>query len=318
MLRNATLFWIILFVCGPLQAAGVALALRTEVEVTGGVYRLADIAELTGDSLFSIKKLGAIEIGIAPRFGRSERILQKQVERIVEAKAPEWRGKLQWRGPTAITVRTAGATVDAHSILIVAKAHLQAALKRDHGSIEISPVEGVRPIMLPQGVEMRPRPIIETVSRRTPVWIDFYVDEHVYSSLPVWFAVKAWKDVPVARSDLPAGAELRSEDFAVEKRDIALSPKILGYITDGSGLRLRTAISRGSPVPVAAVEASHAINRNDQIAVRITTGNIVIETTGIAEASGRIGELIKVKNHSSSKVFLAKVLKPGVVTMNMR
>ena len=151
-----------------------------------------------------------------------------------------------------------------------------------------------------------------------PVWIDIYADGHPYGAVPVWFAVQAWKSVPVAQRDLEAGSVLKAEDFRMAQADVARSSKILHRLPLDGEARLRIAVRRGSPLTEGALETVPAISRNQAVAVRIEAGHIAIEAEGIALANGRIGETVKVKNPGSSEIFLATVLEPGVVSVNAR
>lgn len=300
----------------PVLASGIAVELRPEASISGSVYRVDDIAKVESDNPSVTGRLGGMEIGMTPRPGRSERITQQQVMRFIEANAPEWRGKLQMSGSRTTIVRATGVMVDKQRLQQLAMEFLRSVMGQGYERIEVKPVGEMRDMMLPPDAEFRPRALSGPISRRTAVWIDIQAAGRPYAAVPVWFSVHAWKPVPIARRELPAGSEVRPEDFALETCDVMQQTAILDRLPEGT--RLRMTIARGSPVAASALEPVPVISRNQEVAVRVTAGNIVVETAGVAQADGRIGEMVKIKNTGSSETFLAKVLEPGVVAVNAR
>lgn len=297
------------------MAAAATVELRADAEVSGAAYRLQDIARVSGDDAADIAD---IKIGLAPRPGHSAHLSQAQIAGIVARHAPRMRNRLQWGGSKSVVVRAAGVTVEGQRLAQLAADFLQQELGRRYDRFEAEPVERAREIMLPAGAQMRIRPLAGKVSRRTAVWIDIETDGRAYTAVPIWFSVKAWQPVPVARQDLAAGSELKEADFVTEMYDVLQMPRVVGALPPAGSVRLRRAIARGAPLTADAVEGVPAISRHQQVAVRLAAGNIVIETSGLAQASGKIGETVAVMNTGSSEIFLAKVVEPGVVMVNAR
>jgi flagella basal body P-ring formation protein FlgA len=302
----------------PLLAAPVAIELRPEVVVNGARYRLGDIAVIRGADPLVRQQVAALEIGVAPRPHHSDRISQQQVGRLLEAKRPELRGRLQWSGSKATIIRAAGIALEPQRLVQIAEESLRAELGGGYEKVELEALPNVRKMTLPPGAQLRPRPLAGVVAQRTAVWVEIRVDGRAYGAVPVWFAVKAWKQVPVALTNLPAGSALRREDFALETRDVMQAAKIIDRLPIEQGIRLRIALSRGLPVTETMLERMPAISRNQQVAVRMLAGSIVIETEGLAQADGRIGDTVKVKNPGSSEIFKGEVVEPGLVLVNAR
>jgi flagella basal body P-ring formation protein FlgA len=289
--------------------------------VSGSVYRLQDIASMGELDAASGQRLAAIEIGVVPRPGYVERLSQQQVERAIETHAPEWRGKFQMGGSKTVSVRAVGVAVEQQKLVRLAADALKEALAGRYDKVDIKEVGEMRALTLPPDAGFRVRPINGAgiaASRRMAVWIDIQVDGKAFAAVPVWFAVEAWKTVPVAKADLAAGSVLRASDLVLESRDVAQAGKVLDVMPGETGVRLRQPLRRGMPVALGALESTAAISRNQAVAVKIAAGSIVIETAGIAQDNGRVGDMVKIKNPGSSEIFLATVLEPGVVSVNAR
>jgi flagella basal body P-ring formation protein FlgA len=302
----------------PSMAAEPVIALRAEAVVSGSVFHLQDIVSMSEIDLASNQRLAAIEIGVVPRPGHTEHLSQQQVERTIEAHAPEWRGKFQMGGSKMVTVRGVGVAIDQQRLVQLAADALHTELAGRYEKIEIRQVGEVRALTLPPAVEFRVRPVGGAVARRMAVWIDIQSDGRTFAAVPVWFSVEAWKTVPVAKVNLAVESVLRADDLVMALRDVAQAGKVVESIPAERGTRLRQALVRGMPITESALEPTTAISRNQAVAVRIAAGGIAIETAGIAQANGRVGDMVKIKNPGSNEIFLATVLEPGVVSVNAR
>ncbi len=298
------------------MAADAVIALRPDAVVSGSAYRLQDIADMNEADPASSQRLAAIEIGVVPRPGHTERLSQQQVERAIEAHAPEWRGKFQMGGSKTVTVRGVGVAIDQQRLVRLATDALHAELAGRYEKVEIKQIGEARALTLPPAAQFRARPVGTALSRRMAVWIDIDVDGRAFAAVPVWFSVAAWKAVPVAKVDLAAGNVLRADDLVMALQDVAGAGKVIEQMPAAAGARLRHALIRGMSVAESALEPTTAISRNEAVAVKMAAGGIVIETAGIAQANGRVGDMVKIKNPGSSEIFLATVLGPGMVSVN--
>ncbi|MES2538668.1 MAG: flagellar basal body P-ring formation chaperone FlgA [Pseudomonadota bacterium] len=301
----------------PVLAADMTIALRRDVTVATAIYRLDDIAGISGGGPAESSALAQMEIGVAPRPGYSKRLSQQQVARFIEAHAPHMRGKLQFSGHQNVTVRAAG-VLEKQRLARTAEDFLRAALAGSYEKLEIKITGEAREVALPAGAELRARIPGGIISSRTAVWVDVQADGRAYAAIPVWFSVQTWKQVAVARTDLTAGAEVRPDDFVMALRDVARFPGAVDRLPGDGASRLRVALRQGMPLTASAVESTPTISRNQQVLVRMNTGNITIESAGVAQANGRVGEMVKVKNAGNSEIFIARVLEPGVVAVNAR
>lgn len=298
----------------PSAMAATVVELRADVEVSGQVYLLSDIARVSGDNA---QQLEQVKIGRVPRPGSVEHLSQAQISRVIESTAPRWRGHWQWSGSNAVNIRSMGIALDGQGVLNMAQDFLYSELS-SYEKVQIKPVDGIREMKLPAAAQLRPRPLNGKVAHRMVVWIDIEADGRPYGSIPVWFSINAWKKVPVARIDLPVGSEIKADDFVFEQRDVAANTKILETLPFPNGMRLRTPLTRGATIATNMLEVVPAISRNQQVAVKVNAGNIVIETSGIAQGDAHVGGTVKIKNSNDSGAFLATVVEAGVVSVNAR
>jgi flagella basal body P-ring formation protein FlgA len=113
----------------------------------------------------------------------------------------------------------------------------------------------------------------------------------------------------VSRQARAARQLLRADDLSLEERDVApLGATPLGSDVDISARRLRRALAVNRIVLRGAVEDVPPISQGEDVAVRVQSGAVEIQTRAVALQDGRLGELVKLENPTSHATFTAHVI----------
>jgi len=137
-------------------------------------------------------------------------------------------------------------------------------------------------------------------------------------SVPVWAKTRAWisRSAALAAQDLPAGKPIEAHQLRMASADAspfsgsaAMSP------ADVAGLAPRRRILAGQAIPRSALEAPTAVARGDRVGVEAHSGAASLRFEARAEAAGRVGDLIPIRNMESGKTFRARVLRKGEVAV---
>ncbi|MEG3638547.1 flagellar basal body P-ring formation chaperone FlgA [Magnetococcus sp. PR-3] len=107
----------------------------------------------------------------------------------------------------------------------------------------------------------------------------------------------------------------------VSMRDIAWKTKLVSregfnYVADVREVVNKAAVRplrADIPLKAAWFAEPIAVERGERVRVLFKTGGLTIRTTGVAVKDGRVGDAITVRNLSSNKRFLARVMAPGHV-----
>ncbi|MEO7651262.1 MAG: flagellar basal body P-ring formation chaperone FlgA [Bryobacteraceae bacterium] len=134
-------------------------------------------------------------------------------------------------------------------------------------------------------------------------------------SIPVWAKVRV--SVPrrhvVPREDLPAGKPIEATQIQVV--DTGVHPGLpVGpaetEVVVGTTPRLR--LRAGFSIPPGVLLAPLAVEKGASLFVEVRAGAAVVKLEVRAEASGRPGDLIPVRNAESGKRFRARVMEKGL------
>lgn len=198
-----------------------------------------------------------------------------------------------------------------------AAAAMRASLGSPEARIEI--VEISR-FPAPPGVLVFPREsLVEPAAGGVAVW-----NGHVQydgGRFAIW--VKARIAVPVTRlvaaSALRPGQILAEGDVRVETaEDFPRRTQPLSNPADAVGKAARRAIAAGAAIPANALIEPNAVERGDTVMVEVRSGGAVLKLEAKAEAPGRRGDTIPLRNAASGKLFRARIEDKGRVALECR
>lgn len=130
--------------------------------------------------------------------------------------------------------------------------------------------------------------------------------------LPV--TVSVFVPVAISQKPIPRQKQLVNSDIFFEERDI--SKLFRGFYTKNdniTGMVSRMQIQAGSVLSPGLVQAPKLVKRGQTVDVFVKTSSYEIHGEGSALSDGARGDLIRVKNNSSSKIIEGIVVGPGVV-----
>ncbi len=123
---------------------------------------------------------------------------------------------------------------------------------------------------------------------------------------PIWVRVRlaVRSEQLVAAAAIPAGETLTAEQVRTETvKQFALLNQPAVTMEAAVGHVARRAIAAGSAITSEVLQAPNAVNRGDEVAVRVTAGVTQLSLAVRAESSGGIGDIVYLKNPVSGKLF---------------
>jgi flagella basal body P-ring formation protein FlgA len=132
--------------------------------------------------------------------------------------------------------------------------------------------------------------IVVQASCTAPQWLTYFP-----------FKAEILKKVVLANRALSKGTVLQESDVSVQKRNIL--PLNHGYYENTSevvGLETNTAIRTGAFLKPESLISPILINKGDLVTIK-------------AQNNGALGDLVKVKNSSSTKIVEGKVISRGAI-----
>lgn len=201
------------------------------------------------------------------------------------------------------------------------KEQVTAALRQSlPANAELELIEFSR-VRIPKGLLEFPRGGLTPAPSKSPRNPQIWRGRAKYGatqSAPVWARARIWISRPsvLAAEDLAAGKPIRASQIRIETVDAGpFSESGLASFDEIAGLALRRPIRAGQAIPRSALEAATDVTRGDMVNLEAHFGAALLRAEVRAEASGRIGDRIQVRNVESGKIFRAKVLRKDFVVV---
>ena len=129
--------------------------------------------------------------------------------------------------------------------------------------------------------------------------------------------VRVYDQVVVAARPLGRQETLSAKDLRLERREItSRTAQIFTRLDDVVGKQSIRAIQSDDVITANAIERPTLLKRGSPITLVFDSGSLRVETQGVAEEGGKMGDLIQVKNSTSGKMLRGVVLDERNVKVN--
>ncbi len=128
-------------------------------------------------------------------------------------------------------------------------------------------------------------------------------------------AAIAAEQVIVSKRTIYPGEQILREDLkavAIRKK-IRVAYRVVRRMDQLEGLVANRTILPGRYIPANSVRAAHVVKAGEPIRVVLRSGALAISMVGIPLTNGSVGQVIRIRNASSGKVFSGLVLDDGSV-----
>lgn len=143
------------------------------------------------------------------------------------------------------------------------------------------------------------------------------VDGRTVSNQSIRIELEALARVAVATATLRRGTLLDAEDVSLRYQDISRLDKPIFSLEEIVGKRLKRSVRLGEPLERHRVEFPPLIKRGERVVIRAQSAGLLLTAAGEARQDGRSGETIRVRNSSSQKTILCRVVAPGQVKVEL-
>ena|SRR5579859_1724579 len=140
-------------------------------------------------------------------------------------------------------------------------------------------------------------------------------------SMPVWAKVRVWISAPTvfAIQDLQPGKPI--EAGQIRMGNIDSGPYSQGEALSAEqavGLAPRRPIRAGQPIARSALEMPLLVEQGEVVGLEARVGGAFLKSKVRAEGSGRVGDLIAVRNIESGKTFQARIIRKDWVSVESK
>ncbi|MGZ8433079.1 MAG: flagellar basal body P-ring formation chaperone FlgA [Candidatus Binatia bacterium] len=207
--------------------------------------------------------------------------------------------------------------LDSGAVEAVLLRHMRQAEPRRLENLELR-VLPFQPVLLPAGVA---RLRVVQSARGAAGVQSFLIVADVGAKEEARFWVKAevrvYDQVVVAARPIGRQESLSAKDLRLERREItSRTAQFFTRLDDVVGKQSTRSIQSDDVITANAIERPTLLKRGSPITLVFDSGSLRVETQGVAEEGGRMGDLIQVKNFTSGKMLRGVVLNERNVKVN--
>jgi flagellar basal body P-ring formation protein FlgA len=121
--------------------------------------------------------------------------------------------------------------------------------------------------------------------------------------------VRVFEDVVVSSQPLASQEIVKPGDVRLERREISgLQARPFYVLSEAIGQQVARSIAVNETLTQKKLERPTVVRRGSAVSLVYETGALRVETPGIVEEHGKIGDLVQVKNASSGKLLRGRVV----------
>lgn len=305
----------VMFMCiYTVSANQIEIKIKDKVLLKEKTITIGDIATVTGEDVELVKKIRSIKIGRTP-WANNYRKIDKDFLKIRLKTSKIDLSDIIFNGARSALISVETTKITGTEIAQKAKEYLLSVLpvmnRENIIELERMPAD--------QWVPRKRDEIVLDVSLATPNKdsgnIELVVSARSnmipFFKTSVIFKVRVFENVVVAKRKIERHKRINKEDLFIGKREITgiqgSSFSSTDDLTDKVAVRT---ILPNTIITEKEVETPPTVKRGDVVKLFIEADNFNIVTKGLAQETGRTGEVIKVKNLSSKKILYGKIVDP--------
>jgi flagella basal body P-ring formation protein FlgA len=292
----------------------VTVKSAVELDMSKTEITLSDIVVSQGLSRSAMEKFRAIKLSDAPRAGESREftsdVIAESIKPDIEAVESEMGERFDIKIPSRVTVVKKKPTMSAAEL----KAQLLSGFRSLCADCQFEISNFSTPLAkLPQGAtwSLRARGELPKGSFSYPVEVTIGdVPQQTY-----WVSGQliVRRPVPVAAREIQIGERIQPEDLITQMKDVSFAsdtPVALSELSSGVAARQ---IAAGQIVFRSSLRRELAVKTGDIVRIETKADDWQISLSGVSQSSGYVGDQVKVKIPSTSKVVAGVLKEKGLV-----
>jgi flagella basal body P-ring formation protein FlgA len=298
----------------PDALAQISVNFQANASVAEARIVLADIAVIkpAGSAADTIGKL---PVAAAPAPGKTKQLSTVSVISSLRNR-PEV-AEVDWQGSPTITVERKGNHISQEQIQQIVAAYLQENSAKLKSEVQFTATRTPEQLILPTGqLRWKVTPSNPDILGSSSFSIFFTVDGKPAGNCVVRGKLDSFAEILTAARTLHKGDVIKEEHLALKRQSLAGLEDPFIHPEQIVDMQLARTVNAGKPLTLKDIIAPALIKNGEMVKIYARKGSLELSTGGIAQADGRLGETIKVKNISSSKLVHCRVDGPGIVSVN--
>lgn len=148
--------------------------------------------------------------------------------------------------------------------------------------------------------------------------IQMLKDGRIENEFQITYSAQIEVLTPVLKHDVKFGQPVKTDDLILKRKVIDNGYEdYFRTTTMEEEMVARALLRKGEIVKKSDLKRKPAIERGQEVGLKVVTGNILIELSGLAKESGGLGEKIRVYNQETRRHYFGIIESPQSVVINV-
>ena len=148
---------------------------------------------------------------------------------------------------------------------------------------------------------------------KSTVMIPVYATKNTDTKGWILAQIKRYQTVPVLNKSVKIGDVLTEDMFTNEKRQMLNLRDTVQKIESIIGMQAVRFLNAGQVLQYADVKKEMVLKKGQMVKAIVGGADFEVAISAEAQESGSIGDIVRIKNMDSQKIFAAKVIERGIV-----
>ncbi|MFW6409456.1 MAG: flagellar basal body P-ring formation chaperone FlgA [Halanaerobiales bacterium] len=298
------------------QSENTTIQIEDEVTVDREVIRMGDIALIEGSSAEKREELTKIELEKAAPPGYTRKINRELIKLLLEDKGYD-PDEFDLQIPRVVRVRTSAKSISEDRLMEFARDKIAEMIESDNGEVIIEKRQIPGDITIPDSeYSLQTDYNREVEPGRISLPVNIMIEGERYKRVYLGLTVKIRQEVLIARRNFSRGDKFDADSFKKAEKEISeingrlISDRNDNLLQDGEFNR---PLAEGEILTSDYLHKPTIIKWGDEIYAEVEVGSVVVKAVVEARQSGKMGEVIKVKNVNSGQEFEARIINSDFV-----
>jgi flagella basal body P-ring formation protein FlgA len=284
-------------------------------KVRGAQITLGEIGQISTDDHEAAQltsKLRSLVIAESPLPGGSVQLMGQRIVDAISAAQIDL-GSVLFSIPPVIFVQREGRTLNADEVLASAQQCMGGSEIRSE--IKLKSVQWEQEQLIPIGqTSITVESLGEPAAGKLPLRVSVTVDNAAATKFLATATVDDWRAIPVLNKTIERGMLIAEGDYELVRfnlselpSDVASSPQQV------VGRAAKSRIPAGESVRRSMIDIPPTIAKGTKINARYAVGGLMVTVSAVAVDDGLKGEIIRLRNEASNKIFKGSVIDEKTV-----
>ncbi len=294
----------------PVIQVNAAIELEMEHDITIG-----DIAEFSGFEDNELGEIRSIRLGDAPQSGESRTFTNVGLSQIFRRHIPKLQTgrseKITLMIPSVVTITRKTFKLEAKTIEAELRKQWTALCSDCEFRISQLSIPAL-PTQMAPGTKwsLRTRPELPKGNFSVPLEVTSQSGRTSY-----WISgtIATFRTVPVAKRTISLGERIAAEDFTMAKKEVTYISDGIPAETEMTGAVAARAISAEQVLGRSMLRREQALKIGEPVKIVTGRDGWLVTVEGIAQQSGYIGDMVRVRVPRTSKILSGLLRERGVI-----